>query len=399
MKVYAGLLRVPGVLTLVASQTFARLPLGMLSLAVLLHVQAKTGSYALAGAVVACVSIGEALAMPLTARIAGKLGRATTLMAAAMVNGCALVALSLAGSAPVAQLLLGVAIGASVPPLAPVVRALYPYVVSGPSLRALFALDTTAQEVCWVVGPLVATMLASTLSTALPLVVAGAVTVVGTAWFLFSARHVRPAPRRSSAAFGRILGNGAVALAIAASLPLIASFTALEVGVVARYGTGSLMTGAAIAVASLGSLVGGIMFGHRRFGVRGLAAALATVAAGTALFGVVGQHGLQLAVLFASGLGFAPALATLYLMVSRAVDENASAEAFGWLNSGALAGGAIGTATAGVVTDAHGFAGAVVVSVVLAAVAALSPLVARARGPVRGLGDTAHEDELASCAA
>ena len=127
--------------------------------------------------------------------------------------------------------------------------------------------------------------------------------------------------------------------------------------------------------------------------------ALATVAAGTARFGVVGQHGLQLAVLFASGLGFAPALATLYLMVSRAVDENASAEAFGWLNSGALAGGAIGTATAGVVTDAHGFAGAVVVSVVLAAVAALSPLVARARGPVRGLGDTAHEDELASCAA
>lgn len=399
MKVYAALLRVPGVLTLVASQTFARLPLGMLSLAVLLHVQAKSGSYALAGAVVACVSIGEALAMPLTARIAGKLGRATTLMAAAMVNGCALVTLSVAGSAPVAQLLLGVAIGASVPPLAPVVRALYPYVVSGPGLRALFALDTTAQEVCWVVGPLVATMLASTLSTALPLVVAGAVTVVGTAWFLFSARHVRPAPRRSSAAFGRILGNGAVALAIAASLPLIASFTALEVGVVARYGTGSLMTGAAIAVASLGSLVGGIMFGHRRFGVRGLAAALATVAAGTALFGVVGQHGLQLAVLFASGLGFAPALATLYLMVSRAVDENASAEAFGWLNSGALAGGAIGTATAGVVTDAHGFAGAVVVSVALAAMAALSPLVARARGPVRGLGDTAHEDELASCAA
>lgn len=396
MKVYAGLLRVPGVLTLVASQTFARLPLGMLSLAVLLHVQEKTGSYALAGAVVACVSIGEALAMPLTARIAGKVGRATTLMAAAAVNGGALVALAVAGSAPVMLLLLGLAIGASVPPLAPVVRALYPYIVSGPGLRALFALDTTAQEVCWVVGPLAATVLASALSTALPLVVAGAVTVVGTAWFLYSARHVRPAPRHSGAAFGRVLGNGAVALAIAASLPLIASFTALEVGVVARYGTSSAMTGAAIAVASLGSLVGGIMFGHRRFGVRGLVAALATVAVGTALFGVVGQHGLQLAVLFASGLGFAPALATLYLMVSRAVDEHASAEAFGWLNSGNLAGGAIGTATGGVVTDTHGFTGAVVVSVVLAAVAALSPLVARVAGPVRGLGD-APADLVGAC--
>lgn len=398
VKVYAGLLRVPGVLALVASQTFARLPLGMLSLAVLLHVQAKTGSYALAGAVVACVSIGEALAMPLTARIAGKIGRATTLMIAAAVNGGALMGLAVAGSAPMVLLLLGASIGASVPPLAPVVRAMYPYIVSGPGLRALFALDTTAQEVCWVVGPLAATLLAAALSTAMPLVVAAAVTVVGTAWFLFSARHIRSAPRRSGAAFGRILGNGAVALAIAASLPLIASFTALEVGVVARYGTGSVMTGAAIAVASLGSLVGGITFGHRRFGVRGLVAALATVAAGTALFGLVGHHGLQLVVLFASGLGFAPALATLYLMVSRAVDEHASAEAFGWLNSGALAGGAIGTATGGVVTDAHGFTGAVVVSVALAAVAAFSPLIARARGPVRGLGDAPAETELASCA-
>jgi MFS family permease len=398
VKVYAGLLRVPGVLALVASQTFARLPLGMLSLAVLLHVQAKTGSYALAGAVVACVSIGEALAMPLTARIAGKIGRATTLMIAAAVNGGALMGLAVAGSAPMVLLLLGASIGASVPPLAPVVRAMYPYIVSGPGLRALFALDTTAQEVCWVVGPLAATLLAAALSTAMPLVVAAAVTVVGTAWFLFSARHIRSAPRRSGAAFGRILGNGAVALAIAASLPLIASFTALEVGVVARYGTGSVMTGAAIAVASLGSLVGGITFGHRRFGVRGLVAALATVAAGTALFGLVGHHGLQLVVLFASGLGFAPALATLYLMVSRAVDEHASAEAFGWLNSGALAGGAIGTATGGVVTDAHGFTGAVVVSVALAAVAAFSPLIARARGPVRGLGDAPTETELASCA-
>ncbi len=50
VKVYAGLFRTPAVLAVVASQTFARLPMGMLSLAVLLHIQAKTGSYALAGA-------------------------------------------------------------------------------------------------------------------------------------------------------------------------------------------------------------------------------------------------------------------------------------------------------------------------------------------------------------
>jgi MFS family permease len=387
VKVYVALLRTPALLGVVVSQTFARLPMGMLSLAILLHVQARTGSYALAGAVVAAMSVAEAIAMPLTARLAGKTSRTTILMLAAVVNGLSLVALAMAGSTPAVLLTLGVLIGLSVPPLAPVVRSLYPYLVSGPKLRALFALDTTAQEVCWVVGPLAVTTLVSLASTAMPLMAAAIVTVVGTAWFLVAARRVPSAPGHSGARFGAILANRAVALAIAASLPLVASFTALEVGVVARYGVGSFMTGTAVAVASLGSLVGGITLGHRRIGLRGLVAALATVAVGTALFGVIDNHVVALAVLFASGLGFAPALSALYLLVSRAVDENAATEAFGWLNSGALVGGAVGTATAGLATDAHGFAGAVVVSVALASLAALTPVVARAGGRVVGLGD------------
>ena len=387
MKVYAGLLRTPALLGVVVSQTFARLPMGMLSLAILLHVQAETGSYALAGAVVAAMSVAEAIAMPLTARVAGRTSRTTILMLAAVVNGLSLVALAVAGSAPAVLLTTGILIGLSVPPLAPVVRSLYPYLVSGPKLRALFALDTTAQEVCWVVGPLAVTALVSLASTAMPLMAAAIVTVVGTGWFLFAARRVPSAPGHSGARFGAILRNRAVALAIAASLPLVASFTALEVGVVARYGVGSTMTGTAIAVASLGSLVGGITLGHRRIGLPGLVVALATVAVGTALFGGIEHHGAALAVLFASGLGFAPALSALYLLVSRAVDENAASEAFGWLNSGALVGGAVGTATAGLAADAHGFAGAVVVSVALASLAALTPVLARVGGPLAGLGD------------
>ena len=49
----------PGVVNVTASQLFARLPLGMLSLAILMHVHRLTGSYALAGIVVAAVGAGE----------------------------------------------------------------------------------------------------------------------------------------------------------------------------------------------------------------------------------------------------------------------------------------------------------------------------------------------------
>jgi MFS family permease len=395
VRTYVELVKVPGVLNVTASQLFARLPLGMLSLAILLHVQERTGSYATAGVVVACMSVGEALAMPVTARLTGRLGMVPTLSVAAVLNGLSMLALAFAGSAPAVLMVLGLLIGASVPPLMPVVRALYPQLVPRDGVRALFALDTTAQELIWVIGPVAATFLASAVSTALPLVVSACVTVGGTGWFLLSAKRLRPHIPRNTSSFGRVLRNRAVILAMVASLALVASFMALEVGIVAALGRTGVMAGVAIAAASAGSLIGGLAFGHRRFGLGGLVAALLIVAIGTALFGLTDALAWQLAALFFSGLGFAPALSALYFMVSREIDEQSATEAFGWLNSGALVGGALGTALAGVATDAFGMTGAVVVSVSLAALAVVSPLIARAVGPLHGLVD-APGDELAS---
>lgn len=388
MRAYRDLMRVPRVAGVTASQLFSRLPQGMLSLAILLHVQRLTDSYAVAGAVVACVSVGEAVAMPVTARLAGRAGMVPTLLAAALVNGLAMLGLAVAGSTPALLMALGVLIGASVPPLMPVVRALYPQLVpTRDGVRALFAFDTTAQELIWVIGPVAATFFASAVSTVLPLVLAAAVTVLGTCWFLLSARGLRPPTTDQRSAFGGVLANRTVVLAMVASLALVASFMALEVGIVALLGRDGILAGAAIAVASAGSLIGGLVLGHRRFGLTGLVAALAVVAVGTVLFGLTANAWLQFAALFVSGLGFAPAMSALYFMVSRDVAEHVATEAFGWLNSAALVGGAAGTALAGVATDSHGAAGAVAVSALLALGGAVSPLVARAVGPLRGLTD------------
>lgn len=385
VRAYIDLVRLPGVVNVTASQLFARLPLGMLSLAILLHVQARTGSYAVAGAVVACTSIGEAVAMPMTSRLLGRIGMVATLVSTAVINGVCMLALAFVHVPATLLLVLGFLIGASVPPLLPAVRSLYPQMVPGEGLRALFALDTTAQELIWVIGPVAATFLASAISTALPLLFSAAVTVVGTAWFLLSARRLRPRVVRSTVAFGRVLANPAVILAMVASLALVASFMALEVGVLALFGNHNLSAGVALAVASLGSLIGGVVFGHRRLGVLGLAMSMTVVAAGTALFGLVDGWALQLAALFASGLGFAPALAALYVMVSREIAEHSAAEAFGWLNSGALVGGAMGTAIGGVIVDSYNPFAVIMVSAALAMLAACTPLVARTAGPVSGL--------------
>jgi MFS family permease len=385
---YMRLLRTPGVFRVTASQLFARLPLGMLSLAILMHVSETTGSYAQAGVVVACVSLAEAIAMPVSARLTGALGVAPVVLSAAAINGVGFVALALAPPHLLLLAALGTLVGATIPPMMPVVRALYPRMVPADTVRALFAFDTTAQELIWVTGPVVVTVLASLVSTAVPLLAAAGITVTGSIAFVLSLQPSQPWVTRSRSPFGRVLVRQEVILALAANLALVSSFMAMEVAVVAQLGHS--MAGVAISVSSVGSLIGGLLLGQRRLGLGSLVAMLGVVMAGTALTGLF-TGPLQFVALFAAGFGFAPAMAALYHAVSSGVAEQAAAEAFGWLNTGALAGGAAGTAVSGVVNDAWGPTASYVLATALAVAAAASPLVARLGGPVRGF--TSHDDD------
>jgi len=392
MRAYRDLFRVPRVLTITSAQLLARLPLGILSLAVLVHVEHRTGSYAVAGAVVACLTVGEAVAMPATSRLAGRGDRtAPTLVICATVNGLSMLVLAFSTTSGAALMALGLLVGASVPPVMPVVRALYPQMLPRDGVRALFALDTTAQEVIWVVGPVVAMTLSTLASTKTPLIVSAVITLVGTGWLVASARGLRPRTGPHTGTGGRVLARRSVLLAMVAGCALVGAFTAVEVGVVAELGRDGITSGVAIALASVGSVVGGLTVGHRHLGLRGVAAALAVVTAGTAAFGLTDILAVQFCALFVSGLGFAPAMSALYYMVSQDVDEGVATEAFGWLHSGALVGAALGTATAGMAADAHGAGGAVAVGTLFAAAAALSPLAVRATGHIGGLTEPAPE--------
>lgn len=378
---YVDLVRIPGVVAVTLSQLFARLPIAMLSLAILLQVQAQSGSYALAGAVVAGMCVGEAISMPLTARLSGHFGIVRTLLTSACVNAAAILLLAFAHPRALFTVALGLLIGVSMPPLMPVVRALYPQLVPGDAVPLLFALDTSAQELIFILGPVATTMLAAAVSPTLPLAVCALITATGTSAFLLSIRTRRVTTARGSASFGSVLVERSVILAVLASLLLVGSFSALEVGIVADLGPGQLTSGVAIAVGSLGSLVGGVMFGHRRIGTPGLVSLMATITLGTALSGVFDHLALQFAALFAAGFGFAPALSTLYLAVSENVEDHATSEAFGWVNTGMLIGAAMGTAAGGALSDSFGAAGAFLTAVVLALLGTLAPFVVKVPRP------------------
>ncbi|MFF1875764.1 MFS transporter, partial [Kitasatospora herbaricolor] len=375
--IYAELARLPGVVRITCSQLIARFPLGMLSLAILLHVQRELGSYALAGLVVASVSIGEAIAVPLTSRLLGILGIRRTIVATAVVCAAALVAIALLRMPPAGFVVLGFVAGATVPPIMPAVRALYPRLVPPRYVGALFALDTSAQELIWIVGPVVATVLATTAATAAPLLLAAAVTVCGSLVFVSTPRLAGIRIDRSTAGFGRVLGVGVVIFALLTNFALVSSFTALEIAIVSKLAGDGPLAGVAIAVSSAGSLIGGVTLGRRRRGLGGLALVLGSIAIATGLAGAAPGLTLLFAALFVSGFGFAPSLTTLYALVSAALPEGEAVEAFGWLNTGSLVGAAVGTALAGIASESLGPPGAFAVATGLAVIGALCPLVAQ----------------------
>ncbi len=113
-----------------------------------------------------------------------------------------------------------------------------------------------------------------------------------------------------------------------------------------------------LAIFSIGSLAGGLSFGHIPIGRWAMARRLAIVAVGLTLtmfslniFWIGGT-------LFLAGIGIAPALAVLFAMTSASVKFSETAEAYGWIGTGQLIGAAAGSAIAGFLIDGVGPQGA-----------------------------------------
>ncbi|MFX6019144.1 MFS transporter, partial [Acinetobacter baumannii] len=79
----------------IAAQLTARFPNGMISLAVLLHIEHVTGSYGAAGLVLAATSVGQAIAGPVTSRWMGRWGMRRVLTVTLVLCAAAIAAIAL----------------------------------------------------------------------------------------------------------------------------------------------------------------------------------------------------------------------------------------------------------------------------------------------------------------
>jgi MFS family permease len=378
---YSSLLKTPGVARIIAAQLTARFPFGMLSLAYLLHIEQKTGSYGSAGLVLAATSIGQAIAGPVTSRWMGVWGMRKVITLTLVVCASSIATMAFVDMSVPLYMLVGFIGGLSMPPIQPAVRTIYPKMVNSKQLTALFSLDASAQEIIWVAGPVITTFVALQISTTLAIVTAGAFLVVGGIWFILSPEVGQVRIPRSKRKIGVVLKRPAVLLATITGFLLVGACAAVEAAVVATFGHDGLEAGIVLAIFAIGSLVGGLSLGHVPIGPWAMTRRMLVVFIGMALaLASLDFWWLAFALLIA-GIGIAPALAVMFAIVSATVKFSETAEAYGWVGTGQLIGAALGSAAAGFLIDANGAIGGFFAAAAFAFFGFLIPLFLRSWHP------------------
>jgi MFS family permease len=374
---YSSLLKTRGVARIIAAQLTARFPFGMLSLAFLLHIEKVHDSYGAAGLVLAALSVGQAIAGPLTSRLMGVWGMRQVITLTMIICAFAISAIALLPLDIPAAMGVALVAGLTMPPIQPAVRTIYPKMVNSKQLTPLFSLDASAQEIIWVLGPVITTFVSTQVGTVWGILLAVVFLIGGGTWFIASPELGRVRIPRSRRKVGAVLAKPPVLLATIVGFLLIAACAAIEAGVVAAFGHDGLEAGIVLAIFAIGSLVGGLSLGHVPIGPSAMARRMLIVFVGTALAAASLNIWWLSVTLFIAGIGIAPALAVMFSIVSASVRFSDTAEAYGWAGTGQLIGAAVGSAAAGFLIDEQGATGAFYVAGVFAFLGFLVPLLGR----------------------
>lgn len=352
MGSYTAVLKRPGVTRILLSQLAARWAFGMISLGFVLHIQAITGSYAIAGIALGAETLGAAIAGPMLGRLIPSIGVRPIVFTTSTIGAGAMVLLGMAdGSMPGFLIFLGLIIGLTSPPIQQIVRPIYPSLISKEQTNHLFALDANLQELIWVVGPIVATFIAANAGSDVGLFTMAAIQIVGCYLFISNPEVRNAQINKSAKRMGRVLKSRVVFSNVIMGLLLVGSFGGAEVGTVAVI-TDRNVSGLVLAALSAGSLIGGFAFGHRAKTKYALSKFFALTAVGYLMIFFAPTSALWVAICwFIAGLGIAPIFAALASIIAIKLPAGESVEAYGWISTGQLIGYSSAAAMAGIFVD------------------------------------------------
>jgi len=346
-------------LPLVAS-IVGRLPIALSGLAAIFLVQAETGSFASAGIVEACYTVGAAIGLPAQGRLVDRIGQTRVLIPSSLLSAAALAGFVIAARDGASLAVLGalnVAAGLTVPPLSQCMRGLWRTLVDDEhSLQTAYALDAVVIELAFIMGPLLAAVVAASVSPSAAVILglvlslsgglAFAASEASRAWRSHGGPRHWAGPLRApgiwvllGASLGFGIANGALVLALTAFGH--------------QHGATEIV-GPFISIQAVASMLGGIWYGARRWSsppenryprlnlVLALGFLPLLFAASLPAMG---------ALMLLAGLAIAPATAVEYVLIDRLAPPGTSTEAFGWVITATVLGSGIGSALGGAVVN------------------------------------------------
>ncbi|MFD6531529.1 MFS transporter [Streptomyces sp. NPDC060184] len=348
---YLRLLRTPGARGFTAGNLLARLPIGMFSVSAVLMIAGSRGSYALAGAVTATGLVATAVVAPLTARLVDRYGQARIAVPATAfaASGSLALALCVRLGAPTWTLFVAYAATATAPNTGGMSRARWSHLLRDDpaALHTANSFEQAADELCFMLGPVLAAALCGTLFPEAGTVTGAVLMMTGILVFAAQRATEPPVAPRTVRARSPFRSPGMPAL-LAVFLATGAVFGTMEVTSIAHAG------GAVLALQATGSCVAGLLYGALR-PARDLGRRLALcLAAMTALMCLpllaVATTGSLLVLalcLLAAGAATAPTMVTGMTLVQRLTPAAQLNEGMTLAVTALLGGVAAGSATGG----------------------------------------------------
>ncbi|MDX3096124.1 MFS transporter [Streptomyces sp. ME19-03-3] len=380
---YRRLFALPGTRAFTAGNLLARLPMGMFGVSAVVMIAAGYGSYALAGAVTATGLAATAVVAPWTARLTDRLGQARVAVPAAGLAALGSLALVVCVRlhAPAWTLFAAYAATATTPNTGGMARARWAHLYRDDerSRHVANAFEQAADEVCFMLGPVLAAFLCTSLFPEAG-TLTGALLLFG-GILLFAAQRgtepppvPRPAPGQDVAA-----GRAAVPAVLLTFLATGAVFGALEVTTIAfadAHGHRGA-AGAVLALQAAGSCAAGLLYGLRR--PRGTAggrfaasvAAMAALMLGPLPAAALGGLWLLAPALLLAGMATAPTMINGMALIQLRVPPGRLNEGMTLAVTALLGGIASGSFAAGSVVEHRGALPAYAIPAVAAATAAV----------------------------